>query len=98
MSTVGDLSDIVDIADVPSDGATALPSSDDLSARWERQHWSVAELDVTRDRPGWQGLKQFTRRELRNGLEELEVGETCVTQVLGPLVELAPRFADRLFL
>lgn len=69
-----------------------------LSIRWEQSPWSVEHLDVSRDLPRWRQLQPFARQELTVALTELEVGEVCVTETLGPLVDTAPTRDDRLYL
>ncbi|MEY9904759.1 ribonucleoside-diphosphate reductase beta chain [Catenulispora sp. MAP12-49] len=80
------------------DGLPDLPGSADLYNRWEVRQWSVAGLDVARDRRRFAELKPFARREILSALAELEIGESCVTRTLSALVDHAPDEADRLYL
>jgi ribonucleoside-diphosphate reductase beta chain len=89
--------DITDPAATPERGARLVTSAD-LYWRWERQQWSVAQVDPARDAPGWASLSPFSREQLLGALAELEVGEVCVMHTLGSLAEFPPTEDDRIFL
>ncbi|ACU69480.1 hypothetical protein Caci_0537 [Catenulispora acidiphila DSM 44928] len=80
------------------DGLRSLPGSADLYNRWESRQWSVAGLDLARDRRRFAELRPFARREILSALAELEIGESCVTRTLSALADHAPDEADRLYL
>jgi ribonucleoside-diphosphate reductase beta chain len=80
------------------DGLRRLPDSADLYDRWEARQWSVARLDLARDRQRFEELKPFARREILGALAELEIGESCVTRTLSALADHAPDEADRVYL
>jgi len=65
---------------------SALASFD----RWERQSWSVAELDLGHDRGGWSELPAFVADELRFNVDRFFLGEAAVTETLAPLAHTAP--------
>lgn len=83
---------------VGGDGLRRLPGATDLYNRWEGRQWSVAGLDVARDRRSFRELRPFARREMLIALAELEIGESCVTRTLSALADHAPTDADRLYL
>ncbi|MER7751448.1 ribonucleotide-diphosphate reductase subunit beta [Kitasatospora sp. NPDC097643] len=94
---------VVDILDDgPEDAGPAragrLPTPRALYDRWEKQQWSIAEVDVRRDRESWQQLRSFARGQLFEALAELEVGEVFVSRTLSGLVTHAPTDEDRLYL
>ena len=90
--------DIDDVVEVGAEGLASLRSPADLYLRWERQHWSVEKLDVSRDKPGWDALRAFARGELLGGMTELHAGEVCVTETLTPLIDHAPHPVQRMYL
>jgi ribonucleoside-diphosphate reductase beta chain len=75
-----------------------LPAPRALYDRWEKQQWSIAHVDVRRDRPAWEALRPFARGELIAALAELEVGEVAVTRTLSTLVAHAFTEPDRRYL
>jgi ribonucleoside-diphosphate reductase beta chain len=82
----------------PREHAGRLPEPRALYDRWEKQQWSIAEVDVRRDRAAWEALRPFARHELLEALAELEVGEVAVTRTLSTLVTHAPGEPDRRYL
>ena len=69
------ISDVNTLANVPVDTVLdtidvereRLPSPTELYQRWERQHWTVQELDFGRDREQWQAMSPaFQDRRLRS--------------------------------
>ena len=99
-----DVEDVDDGEEVRGDaragrtGDGRAPEPRALYNQWEKQQWSIAQVDVARDRSQWEALKPFTRRELLTSLNELEVGEVFVSRTLSTLVGYAPSDPDRLFL
>ena len=95
---------VPDITDTGPEPAVALgrsarlATSADLYRRWERQQWSVAQVDPARDAAAWAALSPFSRGQMLSALGELEVGEVCVTHTLGSLVEFPPTEDDRIYL
>ena len=91
---------LLDLEDGPASrtGDGRLPEPRALYNQWEKQQWSIARLEVSRDRPQWATLRPVARRELLTALNELEVGEVFVSRTLSALLEHAPSDADRLFL
>src|SRR4051794_9465656 len=53
---------------------------------WERQQWSVGELDFTGDRIDWEALDELTREEMTWNLAQFFVGEERVTTAFSPIV------------
>ncbi|MCD0453479.1 ribonucleotide-diphosphate reductase subunit beta [Actinocorallia sp. API 0066] len=96
MTVLEELPDITESPDAKPSGN--LPTSKDLYYRWERQQWSVAALDLTKDQETWGTLRAFYRTELLNALTELEVGEVTVVETLSSLVDKAPTDDDRIYL
>lgn len=70
----------------------------DLYYRWERQNWSVAELDFTQDREQWLSFSPEQQRAMLFGLSQFYVGEERVTTELVPFVNAAPLDDQRLYL
>jgi ribonucleoside-diphosphate reductase beta chain len=102
-SEPGFVPDITDEAGDESANAGAergsrLATSADLYRRWERQQWSVAEVDPKRDAEAWRALRPFVQEQLLGSLAELEVGEVCVTQTLGSLTDHPQTEDDRIYL
>jgi ribonucleoside-diphosphate reductase beta chain len=93
----GFVPDITDVEPVPDRGPR-LATSADLYRRWERQQWSVADVNPARDAEKWRSLSPFIRSQMLGALAELEVGEVCVTHTLGALVEHPPTEDDRIYL
>jgi len=100
------LTDVTTLSNVPVDGilesiddeASRLPSPDELYRRWERQHWTVQELDLSTDRAQWLAMDPDNqRRRLRSFIGFLH-GEVAVTDTLAPYVMAVPRQDQRLFL
>jgi ribonucleoside-diphosphate reductase beta chain len=74
--------------------AGALASFD----RWERQTWTVAELDLAHDRAGWSEMPSFLAAELRFNVDRFFLGEAAVTETLAPLAHSAPEAEWQLYL
>ncbi len=85
-------------AEITEERGGRLATSADLYRRWERQQWSVAEVNPRRDAEAWQALRPFSQNQLLGSLAELEVGEVCVTQTLGSLTDHPQTEDDRIYL
>lgn len=83
--------------EAPEDFVT-LSTPRELYRRWERQHWTVADIGVERDRAPWASLGRFLREAVTEALAELEVGEVTVTRLLTALIDFAPEPDDQLYL
>ena len=96
----GFVPDITDEAttESPAERGSRLATSADLYRRWERQQWSVAEVNPSRDAAAWRALRPFSQEQLLGSLAELEVGEVCVTQTLGSLTDHPQTEDDRIYL
>jgi ribonucleoside-diphosphate reductase beta chain len=74
------------------------PNARELYKRWEKQNWSVYELDFTKDREDWQNIPAELKDEIIYGLQAFFMGEVCVTETLSPMVHAAPTTEDQQFL
>ncbi|MHB1567586.1 MAG: ferritin family protein [Solirubrobacteraceae bacterium] len=90
------VSEVLEVQAVEHRVTTAAPEL--LFDRWETETWSVPALRLGEDLPIWTELPAFARTELTGVLEQLLTGETCVTETLTPLIELAPNVDQQLFL
>src|SRR5579884_1019143 len=80
-------------------GEAHLLGYGELYALWERQQWSVHELDFTQDRIDWHERISAEERTARMyGLSSFFVGEQRVAAELGPMMRAAPREDMRIFL
>jgi ribonucleoside-diphosphate reductase beta chain len=80
-------------------GESQLLDYRQLYSLWERQHWSVGELDFSRDRADWhQRFDDEERFARMYGLSSFFVGEQRVAAELGPMMRAAPREDQRIFL
>jgi ribonucleoside-diphosphate reductase beta chain len=75
-----------------------LPGPIDLYRRWERQHWSPADLDFSVDRAQWQALPPMLHRLFTGTFRGFYAGEVAVVNPLGSMVHAAPSDDDKLFL
>lgn len=69
-----------------------------LYRRWEDQHWSVFDLDLSVDVQHWAALDDGVRAVVRRILTLFFIGEQAVTDALSPIVYAAPRDDERIFL
>jgi ribonucleoside-diphosphate reductase beta chain len=69
-----------------------------LYQRWEKQNWSVYDLDFTKDREDWAAIPDELKEEFIYGLRAFFMGEVCVTETLSPMVHAAPTTEDQQFL
>jgi ribonucleoside-diphosphate reductase beta chain len=80
-------------------GRAELLGYDQLYDLWERQQWSVQDLDFTQDRIDWNERISPEERQMRlYGLSGFFLGEQRVASELGPMMRAAPREDMRLFL
>src|SRR3954466_4836858 len=71
----------------------------ELFALWERQQWSVHELDFSQDRVDWhERIPPDERFQRMYGLSAFFVGEQRVAAELGPMMRAMPDEDMRLFL
>jgi ribonucleoside-diphosphate reductase beta chain len=79
----------------------AAPSYEKLFMRWQRQHWSTEDFDMTEDARQWADPGMFTeeeRRFLTFGFSEFFIAEDRVTVELLPFALAAPHKEAQLFL
>jgi len=80
-------------------GEAHLLSYNELYRLWERQHWSVYELDFTQDRIDWhERIPPDERFQRMYGLSSFFVGEQRVEAELGPMMRAMPDEDMRIFL
>jgi ribonucleoside-diphosphate reductase beta chain len=80
-------------------GEAKLLSYGELYNLWERQQWSVQDLDFTRDREDWfERIPEEERYARMYGLSAFFIGEQKVADELGPIMRAAPTEEQRLFL
>jgi ribonucleoside-diphosphate reductase beta chain len=80
-------------------GEANLLSYGQLYALWERQQWSVNDIDFTQDRVDWHERIDAEERFARMyGLSSFFVGEQRVAQELGPMMRAAPTEEQRIYL
>src|SRR3954453_6905585 len=80
-------------------GEANLLSYNELYRLWERQHWSVYELDFTQDRIDWhERIPPDERFQRMYGLSSFFVGEQRVEAELGPMMRAMPDEDMRIFL
>ena len=79
----------------------AAPSYEKLFMRWQRQHWSTEDFDLTEDARQWADPDMFTdeeRKFLAFGFSEFFIAEDRVTVELLPFALAAPQKEAQLFL
>ena len=79
----------------------AAPSYEKLFMRWQRQHWSTEDFDMTEDARQWADPDMFTedeRKFLAFGFSEFFIAEDRVTVELLPFALAAPQKEAQLFL
>ncbi len=80
-------------------GEAKLLSYGELYNLWERQQWSVQDLDFSRDRRDWYERIDAEERYARMyGLSAFFIGEQKVADELGPIMRAAPTEEQRIFL
>jgi ribonucleoside-diphosphate reductase beta chain len=81
------------------EGLERLPSYMDLYFKWERQNWSVQDLDFSVDREHWQrDVNEYVRMQRMGGYNGFFSGEIDVANTLGPYIGAMPRLDQRVFL
>jgi ribonucleoside-diphosphate reductase beta chain len=71
----------------------------ELYRLWERQQWSVQDLDFTQDRVDWhERIPEEERYQRMYGLSSFFIGEQRVAAELGPMMRAAPDEEMRVFL
>ncbi len=104
LSTLAGRADLLESSDPAlqssPDGAKAkLLSYAELYNLWERQQWSVQDLDFTQDRVDWfERIDAEERYARMYGLSAFFIGEQKVADELGPIMRAAPTEEQRLFL
>ena len=80
-------------------GDANLLSYAELYRLWERQQWSVQDLDFTQDRVDWhERIPEQERYQRMYGLSSFFIGEQRVAAELGPMMRAAPDEEMRIFL
>ena len=80
-------------------GEAHLLTYRELYKLWERQQWSVQDLDFTQDRIDWHERFDAEERTARMyGLSSFFIGEQRVTIELGPILRAVPDEDMRIFL
>jgi ribonucleoside-diphosphate reductase beta chain len=70
-----------------------------LYSLWERQGWSVADIDFSQDRIDWhERIPPEERYQRMYGLSSFFIGEQRVAAELGPMMRAAPQEDMRIFL
>jgi ribonucleoside-diphosphate reductase beta chain len=101
-----ELADLKQMSDMDVDNVYTLmdvqlrerPGPRELYKRWEKQNWSVYDLDFTKDKEDWAMLPDEIKGEVVYGLQAFFLGEVCVTETLSPMVHAAPTTEDQQFL
>ena len=80
-------------------GQSQLLSYEELYRLWERQQWSVQDLDFTQDRIDWhERIPAEERYQRMYGLSSFFIGEQRVASELGPMMRAVPDEDMRIFL
>src|SRR3954452_6905576 len=80
-------------------GDAHLLSYNELYRLWERQHWSVYELDFSQDRVDWhERIPPDERFQRMYGLSSFFIGEQRVEAELGPMMRAMPDEDMRIFI
>ena len=80
-------------------GNANLLSYVELYRLWERQQWSVQDLDFSQDRVDWhERIPEEERFQRMYGLSSFFIGEQRVAAELGPMMRAAPDEEMRIFL
>jgi hypothetical protein len=70
----------------------------DLYRRWEQANWSAYELDLSRDREGWEALSEIQKKSALWTYSMFLYGEDSVTDNLSPYIDAAPAEEQKYFL
>ena len=104
LSTLAGRADLLETSDPAlqasaDSGRAKLLSYAELFNLWERQQWSVQDLDFTQDRIDWfEKIDPEERYARMYGLSAFFIGEQKVADELGPIMRAAPTEEQRLFL
>ncbi len=104
LSTLAGRADLLETSDPAlqasaDSGQAKLLSYAELFNLWERQQWSVQDLDFTQDRIDWfEKIDPEERYARMYGLSAFFIGEQKVADELGPIMRAAPTEEQRLFL
>jgi ribonucleoside-diphosphate reductase beta chain len=80
-------------------GEAHLLSYNELYRLWERQQWSVYEIDFSQDKIDWnERIPPDERFQRMYGLSSFFIGEQRVTAELGPMMRACPQEDMRIFL
>jgi ribonucleoside-diphosphate reductase beta chain len=80
-------------------GEANLLSYNKLYQLWEKQHWSVYDIDFTQDRVDWhERIPPDERFQRMYGLSSFFIGEQRVEAELGPMMRAMPDEDMRIFL
>ncbi|HVE91888.1 MAG TPA: ribonucleotide-diphosphate reductase subunit beta [Actinomycetota bacterium] len=90
-----DIDDVYTLMDVQ---LRERPDPMTLYRRWEKQNWSVFDLDFSKDASDWAMFPYEFKEQLVLGFRGFYLGEAAVTDTLSPMVHAAPTDADRQFL
>ncbi len=105
--TIADLTARVDfratgdpaLSDAADGREVTLLDYGELYSLWERQQWSVQDIDFTQDRVDWhERIPAEERRQRMYGLSSFFIGEQRVAKELGPMMRAAPSEEMRIFL
>lgn len=87
------------VVETIDDGLERLPSYMDLYFKWERQQWSVQDLDFSVDHAFWLSeMPDLTRQSRMAGYTGFFAGEIAVADTLAPYIAAMPRLDQRIFL
>ena len=104
LSTLAGRADLLETSDPAlqssaDSGQAKLLSYAELYNLWERQQWSVQDLDFTRDRfDWWERIDPEERYARMYGLSAFFIGEQKVADELGPIMRACPTEEQRIFL
>ena len=73
-------------------------SYEDLYKRWEQGNWSAYDLDLSRDRDGWDSLTDLQRESALWIYSMFFFGEDSVADNLSPYIDAAPKEEQKYFL
>jgi ribonucleotide reductase beta subunit family protein with ferritin-like domain len=71
---------------------------EDLYQRWEQGNWSAYDIDMSKDRDGWQSLSDIQQRSAMWIYSMFYYGEDRVADTLAPYVTAAPTEEQSYFL
>lgn len=98
LDRLGEIEPEVMLEDLEQISETPTVSLRDLYRRWERQNWSVYDLDFSKDAADWAALDEGVVRRLLWVMSMFFHGEECVTATLAPWVDSAPTEEMQIFL